>query len=363
MLSLLRNWYHPDTTHKNDTTRDPYIDNLRFLLIILVVMGHFLSQLTKIEKLKYLYYIIHIFHMPCFVFLSGYVSKHVHKNSSYNSGKIVALFWMYLLFKIGNYICTGMNGQLSIFSAKDAPWYLLSLVFWTMAIPFFEKCNKKIVLFTTIVFALLCGYDNAVGSILVLSRTIVFLPFFILGFYTKKEHLDRLLNLRLRIPALLLFVGAFLLFLFYYPAIRPFVKIVFGGSSYVSTFKKYATYGALIRLCWYGLSFVFSIAFMLLVPRVRFSFTVLGERTLPVYILHIFIRNRLAANGFFTWLLSMPTGMILGILPFCILLSIVLANPLFHKITQFLMKHPFFLGISIKRPKKIGVSQVEKLPF
>lgn len=354
MLSLLRRWYHPQQQIENDSSRDPYIDNLRFLLIILVVLGHFLSQLIEIKEFKYLYYIIHIFHMPCFVFVSGYVSKHVHKNGTYNTNKIMSLFWMFLLFKIGNYICTGMNGNLKLFYVKDAPWYLLSLVFWTMAIPFFEKCNKMIVLVSSILLALLCGYDSSIGATMVLSRTIVYLPFFILGFYTTKEHLGKLLNLRLRIPAILLFFSSFLILAMIYPYVKPFVKIVFAGSSYVSILDRYWQYGAFIRLFWYVLAFVFSISFLLLVPRIKLSFTALGERTFPVYILHIFIRNRLAAHGFFAWLLGMPKLVILIIIPFCILLSVLLANPYFNRITQYIMKHPFLLGLSLKRNKKIG---------
>lgn len=356
MFLLLKRWYHPQPILKNDARRDPYIDNLRFLLIILVVIGHFLSQLTRIKELKYLYYIIHIFHMPCFVFISGYVSKHVHKNGTFNTRKIMALFWMFLLFKIGNYICTGMKGKLNLFNVKDAPWYLLALVFWTMAIPFLEKCNKKFVLITTILLALICGYDSSIGSFMVLSRTIVFLPFFILGFYTTKEHLDKLLNLRLRIPAILLPFSSFFILTVIYPYVKPFVKIVFAGSPYVSIFKKYWHYGAFIRLFWYILAFVFSISFLLLVPRVKLFFTVLGERTLPVYILHILLRNRLMAHGFFAWLLGMPKLIILLILPFCALLAILLANPYLNRMTQFIMNHPFFIGFSLKRTKTIGVS-------
>ncbi|WP_312369126.1 acyltransferase family protein [Lachnoclostridium sp.] len=356
MYLLLKRWYHPQPITKNDTGRDPYIDNLRFGLIILVVMGHFLSQLTRIKELKYLYYIIHIFHMPCFIFVSGYLSKHVHKNGRFNTYKIMSLFWMFLLFKISNYICTGMKGKLNLFNVKDAPWYLLALVFWTMAIPFLEKSNKKFVLITTILLALICGYDSSIGSFMVLSRTIVFLPFFILGFYTTKEQLDKLLNLRLRIPAILLFISSFLVLTVIYPYVKPFVKIVFAGSSYISIFKKYWHYGAFIRFIWYALAFVFSISFLLLVPRIKLSFTVLGERTLPVYILHILLRNRFMAHGFFAWLLGMPKLIILLIIPFCVLLTILLANPYFNRITQFIMKHPFFLGFSLKRAKPIGVS-------
>ena len=56
--------------------RDPYWDNLKFVLIFLVVLGHFLMPApAKGQFTRALYYWIYIFHMQAFVFVSGYTSK------------------------------------------------------------------------------------------------------------------------------------------------------------------------------------------------------------------------------------------------------------------------------------------------
>ena len=51
--------------------RDPYWDNLKFVLIFLVVLGHFLMPApAKGQFTRALYYWIYIFHMQAFVFVS-----------------------------------------------------------------------------------------------------------------------------------------------------------------------------------------------------------------------------------------------------------------------------------------------------
>ena len=56
------------------------LDNVRGILIILVVIGHFLLPLLKFETrlIIGLIYLIYAFHMPCFVMLSGYYSKSIY---------------------------------------------------------------------------------------------------------------------------------------------------------------------------------------------------------------------------------------------------------------------------------------------
>src|SRR4029077_11373781 len=51
--------------------RDSVIDNARFILIVLVVLGHFLTTMQGSPALDVLYAWIYMFHMPAFVFLSG----------------------------------------------------------------------------------------------------------------------------------------------------------------------------------------------------------------------------------------------------------------------------------------------------
>jgi len=52
----------------NEKFRDTFYDNLKFFLIVTVVVGHFVSPLTDSSKFcKSLFLFIYTFHMPLFV--------------------------------------------------------------------------------------------------------------------------------------------------------------------------------------------------------------------------------------------------------------------------------------------------------
>lgn len=56
--------------------RNKSLDSLKFVLIILVVLGHFLEPSRYSNKLSCdLYSVIYAFHMPLFIMLSGYFTK------------------------------------------------------------------------------------------------------------------------------------------------------------------------------------------------------------------------------------------------------------------------------------------------
>src|SRR5690606_23121391 len=58
--------------------REPYFDNAKFLLIILVVVGHTIEPLFgSSHSLRTLYLFLYFFHMPLFAFISGYFSKNI----------------------------------------------------------------------------------------------------------------------------------------------------------------------------------------------------------------------------------------------------------------------------------------------
>ncbi len=67
-------------------------DNIRFLLMFLVILGHLLEVIHS-EVGSQLYRVIYSFHMPLFIFVSGYFAK-------YDRRKILINFiYPYLLFQ------------------------------------------------------------------------------------------------------------------------------------------------------------------------------------------------------------------------------------------------------------------------
>lgn len=67
--------------------RDYFFDNLKAVLIFLVVLGHFLLPIHGESVLVVVKRLIYVFHMPLFVFVSGYFAKKIYKNGQYNFKK------------------------------------------------------------------------------------------------------------------------------------------------------------------------------------------------------------------------------------------------------------------------------------
>lgn len=51
-------------------------DNMKYILICLVVAGHFIGEFTDVDStMKVIWRWIYLFHMPAFIFIGGIFSK------------------------------------------------------------------------------------------------------------------------------------------------------------------------------------------------------------------------------------------------------------------------------------------------
>ncbi len=64
----------------NSIQRDPYLDNARFLLVSLVVLGHMLSPVRGEHELIYKFNnLLSLFRMPALIFVTGFFAKSYYK--------------------------------------------------------------------------------------------------------------------------------------------------------------------------------------------------------------------------------------------------------------------------------------------
>ena len=157
-----------------------HVDVLKGAGILLVVFGHFIEQPAGDSALlKTLYVGIYSFHMPLFVFLSGIFARQTLKTKDYR--KIVwTLFVPLVVFQIvyvgvGRWTGWGTYPPLAPYWIL---WFIASLIAWRLLLPLFAS---PIGLLVATLGAVLAGFDQSVGYALSASRTIYFLPFFILG--------------------------------------------------------------------------------------------------------------------------------------------------------------------------------------
>lgn len=312
-------------------------DNLKFILIFLVVVGHFIDFHTyHSTNMKRLFFYIYIFHMPLFIFISGLFSKKNINERKYR--KIFEYLILYLALQIIFFTSNVItNGPFSItfFYEGGIPWFMLSLFFFNLLTIFLKRLNYKYLFTLSIILACFIGYDAQITDFLALSRTIVFYPFFLAGYYfdsnkviefCKRKKIKMLSVIFLLLSAIICYLFISKLYIF-----RPLIT----GRNPFNTLGHFYKYGCIIRLIYYLVATLFIISLISLTPSKNTPFTSLGARSLQVYILHfpcILIFYRILHG--YKILEYMPSYLM--IIPLALLLTIVLSQKQLEKPINFI---------------------------
>ena len=352
--------------YADEKGREYYFDNAKFILIVLVVLAHFTSPIkTDYRKVKALWTVINTLHMPCLIMISGYFAKGYIKNGVVKTQRLVTYVVYYLAAQLAvslfEYYVLGYADTMarSVVAARSSLWYLVCLCWWFAILPYVYKIKPSILLPAAVVIALLFGYDTEAGNLLSVERAVNHFPFFLIGYYFKKEWLFKFRNIKTQIAAVLILVltGAAA---FYCLDMIPSRTITSNYSYYNSAFhtmdpqlpffsENYLWF--LNRLFFYIAAIVLCACFMLLVPRGKAFFTKFGSRTLQVYILHRFLY--LAELEYEWWLpFNSKTG-------FFVMAGISIAVTLVLSLKIF--EYPFkWLGkISLKKFEKKDQPEVK----
>ena len=262
--------------------RNYLFDNLKLFLIIFVVYGHILGRyLGESGVIRSVYIFIYFFHMPLFVFVSGFFSKNIEK---VRKNSIKDLLIPYIVFSVILSIYD-KNINFNILQPGWTLWYLLSLFFWRYSLKYISKIKHGILI--SFIAALIVGGISEISTFLSLSRTITFLPFFLLGYNTKEEHLRKLKSYPMAISV----VGLGLCFLIavILAKYKPIdVKLLYLAYPY-KTFKMTFLTGIIYRLAIYIIMLLSSIFIIRLIPDKKLSISRFGKNTMNVYLGHIYI--------------------------------------------------------------------------
>ncbi len=279
------------SSHTVDNERDTHLDALRGAGILLVVFGHLIEQPSQNSEILQAAYIgIYSFHMPLFVFLSGVFAREALRGRDYR--KIIwTLFLPLMLFQcvyIGMSKVTGWYAY-SLLTPYWLLWFIASLICWRLLLPLFASPGG---LALAVVAAVAAGYDDSIGYALSASRTIYFLPFFVLG------HLygPQLIAVVRRRPFLFccLFVVAIAAVLLWWR--HGLNGAALTGSRDYASGAADSAHPATGRLMAMLLGLAAMLGFSAIVPRGSALLGWLGERSLSVYLLH-----GLVVMGFVGW--------------------------------------------------------------
>ncbi|WP_281397300.1 acyltransferase family protein [Heyndrickxia vini] len=126
-----------------------------------------------------------------------------------------------------------------------------------------------------------------VGNYLSLSRTFVFFPYFLLGFLIEQKHINWIKNMKFSaVIGVLIILSTFLLFGLSFP--KDAVPWLLGSSSYADM-GNVEWFDGLFRMLQYLLTLIVIFGFFALVPATGSKLTIIGQRTLYIYLLHGFI--------------------------------------------------------------------------
>lgn len=288
-------------------------DNLKGLLIALVVTGHLVEPMANAGNHLGMaaFDFIYLFHMPLFIFMTGLFSKSCFKGGKYRAEVPLYYFLLCFLMFSGLFLerrifGINMDYDLITMGGGMAPWYLLAAGFYVLAVPFFSRLKPSVAIGGAILLALYMGARPAT-DFLAMSRIMNFLPFFLLGFYLDPRWLAKkvaeikvgvkgnwkAISLVTCLAVMILAAVAFALMgenclIFFrrlFTARNAYETAISDGGFHFSRW-----FALFARCCWYFAVALIGAALLRLLPSGQNRFLgLMGNRSLQVYFFHAFI--------------------------------------------------------------------------
>lgn len=271
------------------TTRYYRMDNYRALLICLVVFGHLLETFDRDWIASLTYRCIYTFHMPAFLFISGFFAR--SRPKSIPRKRLLPLVVFQILYLVFDHFMFHKEEPFSLqFTTPNwLLWYLLVLLYFDLILPIIKTKRSSVAITTLlacVALSLGVGFDNSIGYYMSLSRALVFLPFFVAGYYVASFSLKRWF---FRHRLLIIFATGILAFLCEY---KIYLLDVGANVFYGSVGYEALGSNCLIRLLFLICAFSCILFLFTLIPNKRLPIiTGIGQRTLPIFLLHGFCQR------------------------------------------------------------------------
>lgn len=326
-------------------------DNVKLIMIMLVVLGHSVEPFIKnYPLLKSTFLYAYTFHMPMFIFVAGLFSKSVVADEKKWRNRIFYYLILYFILKFARSIlAVGLGKQFTyhFFWEDGAPWFLFLMAASLLIMRLLKDFSMKYVLAFSIVFACVCGYDSYINDYLVISRIIVYFPFFTLGYMFDYKAVLELVSKRkvafFAILGLLVFTVFVYLRLDLYAPFRPLItgRNSFGSlKDTMNHGEVMYLFGGFYRLVYYIVVTILLLGIIAITPKGKMPFSFLGEKTLAVYFYHRLALGPIRASGFYPMLNAHFEGIPLLIAHIILsaLMVLIFSMPVFSKPFQWVEK-------------------------
>lgn len=268
-----------------ERTRDLRLDAAKGILIILVVLGHLLEATAgwNARSTRLPLTAIYMFHMPAFVFLAGVTAKPTQLPKRIGTFLVMLALFQSLYFIEVHLI--GLNKTFSLLIPFWILWFLLAMCWWQLIMPLIRKFPRTSIA-VSLLTAIFSGTFESIGYDLTLSRTLVFLPFFVIG----ATHGQVILRMAYQLPRVAKLVGGIVAGVAWTylcaQNIRP--GWLYGSFSF-ERLKVEDEAGILIRIGLMIIAMLVVLTFLSLMPKSSTVLVALGRRSLAIFALHGFI--------------------------------------------------------------------------
>ena len=269
--------------------RNLHADASKGVLIFLVVFGHFLERLIGWNEPinQTLLGSIYFIHMPAFIFISGMLFKDQRIWE-----KVLLFMSLYLPFQVLFQLLEAFyKGTLwswnfdLIWFIKPywVLWYLFGMMAWTVLTYLLKKTPFPVLL--SIILALLIGFSPINNYQYSIGRIFVFLPFFVVGAVHGKAIFQYIPQMPYAKLLALLGLGV----IGWTAAISHYSHYwLFGSLSYTQLHVE-MWQGVLIRSVVLLLSSIGIFGVLVWSQYLKQLWVTLGQKTLPIYLLHGFV--------------------------------------------------------------------------
>ncbi len=266
--------------------RVAYLDNARYWVMLLVVIGHVLTQFTAMDSARGVYVWIYSFHMPFFVLISGYTARNYVGDARQVRRIVSTLVVPYLIVETSIQLITrhytGDPNPLMLLSPQWLAWFLAALFIWRLTTPIWRALRYPIT--TSIIISLAVGLIE-VPNVLALPKVLGFLPFYVVGMHMNRQVFERLAARSVRIVSAVLLTAA-LVICYLYSRHWTLDWLLWKQRYDEDPLSATALEGMTQRVELLVIGFVLTFAALSLVPRAKSWTTALGGRTFYSYLLH-----------------------------------------------------------------------------
>ena len=290
-------------------TRIALYDNIKYFLVLLMVTGHLMEGYVGASAVyKGLFLFIYSFHMPVMIFISGlfYKDTTVKKNAVFYF--LIGVFSK-LSFLAEDILLGNETKGFSLFTTSGLPWFMFALCAFYLLSWLFRNTDKRLLLITAVMCAMFSGFDKSVQDYLVISRIIVYFPFFLFGRCLGTEGIVKLRQLKpVRVISAAWFLAWLCLCLFRTDCFYPLRHLFTGRNPFQ---EAYYPYGPLLRMLCNIIAGGCGIALLTNIPDKTIPLiSAHGKKTLNVYFWSMIIQKAvLNGRDFFQQIMTSRFGL------------------------------------------------------